>query len=41
MPGDCPKGGDHNPAYQSETATTVTHKCTKCGATFTRPKAKP
>lgn len=29
---------EHNWVYQSETADTVTHKCTKCPATHTRPK---
>lgn len=30
MPGDCPKGGYHNWVNIHETATHVTHRCTKC-----------
>jgi hypothetical protein len=38
MPGKCPSGGDHAWEHDSETKTTVTHKCSKCGATHTRAK---
>lgn len=31
---------EHNWVYDSETTTTVTHRCTKCKATNTRPKGK-
>jgi hypothetical protein len=37
-PGNCPGGGNHTPVKVSETATHVTHKCTKCPYTETRPK---
>ena len=40
MPGDCPKGGYHNWVNIRETQTEVTHQCTKCKATNTRPKGK-
>ena len=40
MPGDCPKGGNHNWVNIHETPTQVTHQCTKCKATNTRPKGK-
>jgi hypothetical protein len=37
---ECPKGGSHNWRNTHETATEVTHTCTKCGATNTRPKGR-
>lgn len=40
MASDCPRGGDHDPVFDSETESTVTHKCTKCSATWTRAKQK-
>lgn len=36
--GDCPRGGNHNWVNTSETATQVTHKCSKCGQTYTRTR---
>lgn len=37
-PDPCPKGGSHNWRNVAETATTVTHRCTKCGESYTRAK---
>jgi transcriptional regulator with XRE-family HTH domain len=39
--GTCPKGGDCDWQIVSEKNDVIIHRCTKCGATFTRPKAKP
>src|SRR5262245_44481006 len=35
--GDCPKGGDHVWQFHSKDGGNVTHKCSRCGITFTRP----
>lgn len=36
--GGCPKGGSHNWVNVSETARQVTHRCSKCGETYTRSR---
>jgi hypothetical protein len=32
---------DHNWVWHSETRTTVTHKCSRCGQTYTQSKGTP
>lgn len=40
MPGDCPKGGNHDWVNVAETKDSVTHECRKCKASNTRAKGR-